>query len=91
MYIKYFSNLRDTQKIRVINTLRILKNNLSLENRESSILELKKYGKSAEKKEVEFITQQLRYQKIIRDQEREIYLPLNIDEILPKKIKNETN
>ena len=87
MYIKYFSNLRDTQKIRVINTLRILKNNLSLENRESSILELKKYGKSAEKKEVEFITQQLRYQKIIRDQEREIYLPLNIDEIILAKKK----
>jgi hypothetical protein len=82
MYIKYFSNLRDTQKKKVINTLRILKNNLSLENRKSSILELKKYGKSAEKKEIEFIIEKLKFQKIIRDKEREIYIPLNIDEII---------
>ena len=81
---KYFSSLRHFQKKKIIDTLRILKNDLSLEYREYSLFTLE-INPAKKKKDIDFIVKKLKYQKVFRDQERKIYLPCNIQEIIKNK------
>ena len=78
---KYFSALRDYQKKKIIDTLRILKNDLSLEHREYALFTLE-INPEKKKKDIDFIVKKLKYQKVQRDQEKKIYIPLNIEEII---------
>ena len=80
---KYFSALRDSQKKKIIDTLRVLKNDLSLEHREYSLFTLE-IDPAKKKNDIDFIVKKLKYQKVFRDQERKIYLPCNINEIIKK-------
>tara|TARA_R110000744_G_scaffold229881_6_gene348029 strand:+ start:2870 stop:3127 length:258 start_codon:yes stop_codon:yes gene_type:complete len=78
---KYFSSLRDYQKKKIIDTVLILKNDLSLEHREYSLFTLE-INPEKKKQDIDFIVKKLKYQKVFRDQERKIYLPCNIQEII---------
>jgi hypothetical protein len=78
---KYFSALRDYQKKKIIDTLRILKNNLSLEHREYALFTLE-INPAKKKQDIDFIVKKLKYQKVQRDQEKKLYIPLNIEEII---------
>ena len=80
---KYFSALRDSQKKKIIDTLRVLKNGLLLENREYALFTLE-IDLAKKKKDIDFIVKNLKNQKVFRDQERKIYLPCNINEIIKK-------
>jgi hypothetical protein len=78
---KYFSALRDYQKKKIIDTLRILKNDLSLEHREDSLFTLE-INPAKKKQDIDFIVKKLKYQKVQSDQEKKLYIPLNIEEII---------
>ena len=80
---KYFSALRDSQKKKIIDTLRVLKNGLLLENKEYALFTLE-IDPAKKKNDIDFIVKKLKYQKVFRDQERKIYLPCNINEIIKK-------
>ena len=78
---KYFSSLRDYQKKKIIDTVLILKNDLSIEHREYALFTLE-INPEKKKNDIDFIVKNLKNQKVFRDQERKIYLPCNIKEII---------